>query len=130
MAFGPETTPVPLKAILCRLPAALSLMVTEAVRGPIWVGVKATVIVHFPPGGRPESHVFVWLKSLAFVPVTATLLMVNGKAPFVSVTLCEALVVPTTWLAKVRLVFDSDTVVSCSRTETDEAPLSATARSS
>ena len=35
VAFGPETTPVPLKAIPCGFPAALSVMVTAAVRGPI-----------------------------------------------------------------------------------------------
>ena len=35
VAFGPETTPVPFKAIPCGFPAALSVMVTAAVRGPI-----------------------------------------------------------------------------------------------
>ena len=34
LAFGPETTPVPLKVIDCGLPEALSVMVIEAVRGP------------------------------------------------------------------------------------------------
>ena len=35
VTFGPETTPVPPKATDCGLPGALSLMVMEAVRGPI-----------------------------------------------------------------------------------------------
>src|SRR5215469_2961388 len=37
------------------------------------------------------------------------LLMVNGAAPLASVTGCEALLVPTTWSAKVRSVFESET---------------------
>ena len=35
VAFGPVKIPVPLKAISCGLPAVLSVMVTEADRGPI-----------------------------------------------------------------------------------------------
>ena len=35
VTFGPETTPVPLKATASGLPAALSLIVTDADRGPI-----------------------------------------------------------------------------------------------
>jgi hypothetical protein len=38
------------------------------------------------------------------------LLMVNGAAPLASVTGCEALLVPITWSAKVRSVFESETV--------------------
>jgi hypothetical protein len=131
VALGPEKNPVPFKAISCGLPAVLSMMVTEAVRGPLSVGAKVTVMVHLPPDGRLESHVLIWLKSLAFVPVTATLLMVNVRAPvFVSVTVWGALIVPTAWGAKVRLVFESESVVACSRTETVAVLESATAMSS
>ena len=35
VAFGPETTPVPLKTTDCGVPAALSVIVTDAVRGPM-----------------------------------------------------------------------------------------------
>ena len=35
VALGPETTPVPVKATASGLPTPLSLMVTEALRGPI-----------------------------------------------------------------------------------------------
>ena len=79
VAFGPETSPVPLKPIVCGLPAASSVMVTEAVRGPVWVGLKVTVMVQLAPAARPVPQVLVWLKSVAFVPVTAMLLMVNAR---------------------------------------------------
>jgi len=60
VALGPEKNPVPLKAMDCGLPAVLSVMVTEAVRGPLSVGAKVTVMVHLPPDGRLESHVLIW----------------------------------------------------------------------
>ena len=59
VTFDPATTPVPLKTMVCGLSAALSVMLTEAARGPIAVGVKVTVIVHFAPGATPEAHVLV-----------------------------------------------------------------------
>ena len=131
VALGPEKNPVPLKAMDCGLPAVLSVMVTEAVRGPLSVGANVTVMVHLPLDGRLELHVLIWLKSLAFVPVTAKLLMVNVRVPvFVSVTVWGALKVPTAWLAKVRLVFESESVVACSRTETVALAVSAAAMSS
>jgi hypothetical protein len=119
VAFGPETTPVPLKEIDCGLPAALSVMVTEALRGPIWVGVKVMLIVHCSPGGRLEPHVCVWLKSVAFVPATAMLLMFNASTLVLeSVTVCGAPPVPTTWFPKLKLVGDTVTVGTCSRIQT------------
>jgi hypothetical protein len=77
--------------------------------------------VHLNPGSRPELQSFVCSNSPAFVPVTVTLLTVNVKPlVFVSVTVCAALLVPINWLAKVRLVFESETAGACSRTETVE----------
>ena len=96
VAFGPETSPVPLKPIGCGLPAALSVMVTEAVRGPLWAGLKVTVMVQLAPSARPVPQVLVWLKSVAFVPVTAMLLMVKARPlGLETVTVFAALVVPT-----------------------------------
>ena len=96
VAFGPEASPVPLKPIVCGLPAALSVMVTEAVRGPVWAGLKVTVMVQLAPIARPVPQVLVWLKSAALVPVTAMLLMVNARPlGLESVTFFVALVVPT-----------------------------------
>ena len=64
----------------------------------------------------------VWMKSIAFVPVTAMLLRVNGSSPLVTVTVCEALVVPITWSAKVRLAVESETVGACNRMITPPFP--------
>src|ERR1700736_5213450 len=92
VAFGPETTPVPLKAIFCGLPDALSAIVTEAVRGPICAGLKVTLIGQCAPGGRLEPQEWVWLKSVAFFPVTAMLLMFRVSTLVLeSVTACEVL---------------------------------------
>jgi hypothetical protein len=56
--------------------------------------VKVTVIVQLTAGGRTVPQVLVWLKSAAFVPVTAILLMFNAT-PALSVTFCAVLLVPT-----------------------------------
>lgn len=120
VAFGPETSPVPLKLIVCGLPAALSVMVTEAVRGPLWAGLKVTVMVQLAPAARPVPHVLVWLKSAVLVPVTAMLLMVDARPlGLESVTWLGALVVPTTSLPKFRLVLGSEARGICSRTENE-----------
>ena len=96
VAFGPETSPVPLKLIVWGLPPALSVMVTEAVRSPVWVGLKVTVKVQLAPIARPVPQVLVWLKSAALVPVTTRLLMVKARPlGLESVTVFAALVVPT-----------------------------------
>ena len=71
-------------------------MLTDAVRLPLPEGLNVTLIVHFPPAATELLQVLVCAKSLAFVPVTVRLLIVNAALPpFVSVTLCAALVAPT-----------------------------------
>ena len=53
------------------------------------------------PAARDAPQVFVWAKLLAFVPVNAILAMVSAAPPeFVSVTVCDPLVVFTVWLPK------------------------------
>src|SRR5205823_1050222 len=80
-------TPVPLSATFCGLSAALSVMVTLALREPLAEGVKVTVIMQVPLAARLLGQLLVWVKSLAFVPVTAILLIVNAAVPLlVSVT--------------------------------------------
>jgi hypothetical protein len=96
VAFGPEVTPVPLNATDCGLAAALSVIVTDALRGPIWVGLKITEIVQCAPGNKLEPQLFVWLKSLGLVPATTMLLTASVIPPvFVRVTVWEGLMVPT-----------------------------------
>src|SRR5579863_8949111 len=99
------TAPVPLSAIVCGLPAASSVMVTDAVRVPVAVGVNVTLMLQFPPFAATElPQLFVCEKSPLFVPATATLVMFSAAFPvFVSVTVCAALVVFKVWLANVTL---------------------------
>ena len=60
VAFGPEVTPVPLKATSCGLPNSLSVISTEADRGPIWIGLKVVLILQLAPAGRLEPQVSVF----------------------------------------------------------------------
>jgi hypothetical protein len=71
-------------------------MVTEAVRVPAAAGVKVTLTVQLPPNATELPQVLVWLKSLAFVPVTEMLVMLKVAFPvFVRTTAWAALVVAT-----------------------------------
>lgn len=83
--------PVPLKAMACGLLAALSAMLTLAVREPVADGVNVTLMVQVPPGASvagPIGQVLVWAKSPGFVPPGAMLLMVSAAVPLlVRVTL-------------------------------------------
>ena len=88
--------PVPVRLIVCGLPAALSVIAREAVREPVAEGVKVTLIVQLAPAATLVPQVFVCAKSPLLVPVTAMLVMLSAAVPlFVSVTVCAALVVPT-----------------------------------
>jgi hypothetical protein len=73
-------------------------MDTEAVRLPVAVGLKVTLIVQFAPAATLAPQVFVCEKSPLFVPVMAIPepLKVRVALPvFVKVTLCAELLVPT-----------------------------------
>src|ERR1700686_1101053 len=73
-------------------------------------------MVQVPRGGIPEPQVLVWLKSDAFVPVMLMPANVTVLYPvFVSVMLCAALLVATTWSANFRLDFEIETVGTCNR---------------
>ena len=50
--------PIPVNAIVCGLPVALSVTVIAPVAEPATVGVKITVIVHVPATAT-EEQVFV-----------------------------------------------------------------------
>lgn len=92
-----KSVPVPVREIVCGLPDALSVMVTEAVRLPVADGVNVTLIEQFAFTASVAllaGQVLVCAKSLLFVPVTEMLEIVRGAVPeFVSVTLCAELVV-------------------------------------
>ena len=70
---------------------------------PAAVGVKVTEMVQLAPTGRLERQAVVSAK----LPEAAMLLIDREAVPvFFKVTVCAALVVPTVWLANVRLVGD------------------------
>ena len=77
--------PVPMRLTAWGLPAALSTMLTEAVRLPEVEGVNVTVIVQVPPLAATEmgerGQVVVSPKSAALVPVTEMLVMVKLPLP-------------------------------------------------
>ena len=102
--------PVPVRFTVCGLFSASSVMLSAAVRVPLALGVKETLIVQFPPAETLLPQVLVWLKSPLFVPVKPMLLIVRAELRlFVKVTICGELVVPTTCEAKVRLVGETET---------------------
>src|SRR5436190_20599958 len=87
--------PIPLSVTFCGLPAALSLMLTAAVRVPLAVGLNVTLIPQLAPAANELPQVWVCAKFPALVPVIAMLLMVKIAVPvFLSVTVLAAHVVP------------------------------------
>jgi hypothetical protein len=92
--------PVPLRVTVCGLLTALSVRVRAPVRPPLAVGAKLTLIVQLPLGATEGRQLLLSVQSLEI----DRLLMLRATVPvFVTVTGCEALVVPTSWLVKVRL---------------------------
>jgi hypothetical protein len=84
--------PVPESGIVCGLPVALSVMVTDALRAPIPAGSKVTVMVQVPLLFTLVPQVLVCVKSPGLVPVTAIEVNVSlVVAELVRVTDCEAL---------------------------------------
>jgi galactitol-specific phosphotransferase system IIB component len=80
-------------------------MLTEAVRLPLAEGVKVTLIVQLPPATTELPQVLLWAKSPALVPVIAKLEILMAPLPLLlRVAVCAALLVPTDWFPKERLV--------------------------
>ena len=71
-------------------------MESVAVRLPVIVGLKVTVIVHFAPAARELPQVLVWAKSPGLAPLRPIALMLSDVVKLlVTVTFFAALVVPT-----------------------------------
>src|SRR5262252_332724 len=89
--------PVPVRGIMCGLPAALSTIFTEPLEGPDVTGRNVTEIVHVAPAANEVPQVWVWTK----LPVTAMEVISSGPVPALrSVTVFAALVVLMSWTAK------------------------------
>jgi hypothetical protein len=96
---------VPERGTVCGLPVALSVRVTAAVRVPAAAGLKVTLIEQYEPAATLDPQLLVWEKSLALVPESAMLVILKVALPeLVKVIVCAALVAPTAWLTKERLV--------------------------
>src|SRR5262249_38643031 len=112
-AFG--CTPLPESPSDCGLPGASSATCSAAPRGPVCVGSKATPIVQFAAGATvapaPVHVLEAILKSPGFAPPKVTVLTCSGELPLlVTVTVCEAVVWPTTVSAKAGTVLAGEVV--------------------
>src|SRR5467141_1012164 len=116
----PAYWPVPLKGTLCGLPPPSSLTDKLAVRVPVIVGVKVTLIVHDCLGCSDVPQVVVLAKSLGFTPVIVIPVIerVATALALVKVTTFGALVVPTFCAEKRTPVGENDAAVPvpCSAT--------------
>jgi hypothetical protein len=113
LTWGAAGAPVPLRLSSCGLPGASSAIETAAFRVPVPAGVNVTVIEQVAFGASvagETGHVFDMPNSAERSPIRLMLVIVSGDVPvFRSVEDCEALVVPTTCDAYVRLAGVSDT---------------------
>ena len=106
----PATAPVPLSAMVCVPPLALSRMVNTPVRVLLAVGANVTAIVHVPEAATGIEVEHVVPVPRAKSPLELRAEMLSGLLPvFVNVTDCAAAVAPTTVLPKARLEGLSDT---------------------
>jgi hypothetical protein len=97
--------PVPERFTVWGLPLALSVIVSEAVRLPVAVGVNVTLIVQLPPAATELPQALVSAKSPGFVPVMVILEMLSEVLPVLErVALCEGLDEPVSTWGNVRLV--------------------------
>src|SRR6516164_5104467 len=75
------TVPVPVRVTVWGLPGALSVIDKVAVRGPIWVGVKVTLMVQLARGTTDPPQVLVWAKSPASFPLMGMLVISSVLVP-------------------------------------------------
>jgi hypothetical protein len=88
--------PEPLNEIVCGEPAALSVIVTDALRLPAAGGVNLTEMLQLPPANTTAPQVVVRVKSAALVPVSAMLAMERLPLPvLLNVTIFGTLAIPT-----------------------------------
>jgi hypothetical protein len=104
--------PIPLRVTFCGLPAALSLMLSAAVRVPDAVGLNVILMLQLAAVANELPHVWVCAKSLALVPVTAIAVMLKVVLPMlVSTTVFAELVLPMATVPKFKLLGESFAVV-------------------
>jgi hypothetical protein len=99
--------------VLPATPSALSVMVSVPVSGPPVAGAKVTLTVHEPLAATLLPQLLVWLK---FALVAMLVIAMAAAPPFVSVTGCDALVVPAIKLPNVKFRGDKDSEEAVSAT--------------
>src|SRR6266542_848524 len=88
-------TPLPLNSNACAPPPSCRTL-TDAVRGPVAVGLNLTSMAQLELAGTIEPHVVLSTKSLKLFPTIAMPRMLNGVLPvLVNLTVCGGLMVPT-----------------------------------
>src|SRR3989454_2839205 len=102
-----KSVPIPVRAIACGAPGALSAMVIEPFRVPVAVGVNVRLMVQLAPAATMVPFLQVVPAAGAKSPLGSTLVMVSMVVPpFVSVTTWVRLVVLRGRLPKSKLVLD------------------------
>src|SRR5271166_877703 len=106
----PAYCPVPVSLMTAGPSGALCVTVAAPVMAPVTLGVKVTLKVHFPPAAKVALQGFV-PDGVAVKSPLARMLEIVSVLPelLVSVTVFAALVVPTAWVPKARLVGESET---------------------
>jgi len=101
--------PVPLSVAICGLVGALSTTRRLAVRAPLRVGAKFTVMVQFAPGAKLAAQVRDEMTNCpGFAPLSPIALIVNRAVPlFVSVNVCAVPWLPRVTVPKFQEVGES-----------------------
>ena len=98
-----KSSALPLRATVWVLPAtplAFSVIVSVPVSAPPAAGVNVALMVQEPLAATLLPQLLVWVK---FALVAMLVIERAAEPPFVSVIRCDAIVVPTIRLPKVRL---------------------------
>jgi len=101
--------PAPFRITSCGLLRALSVNLSTAFRLPAAVGVNVTATVQELVGAKlaPEHVSPLLAKSPGLFPASATAVTASAAFPvFVSATVCDADVVPTSWFPNSTLVVE------------------------
>jgi hypothetical protein len=105
IGVGPAVdVPVPVRLMICGLPAALSVSAMVPVRVPVALGLNWGVITQEAPGAivMPMHWLLRSRKSIAFAPPCVSALKKTDEVPaLVTVTVWAGLVVPTSWAGNV-----------------------------
>src|SRR3954454_3406869 len=97
-SVGWVPVPVPVTDAVCGLFGALSVMISEPLRVPVFVGWKLIDMSQLVPGAsvRPEQPSLTAVKSSGLAPLTCALLMNRFALPVLATVIdCAALVAPT-----------------------------------